>query len=335
MYRLTLPLASGVRLAVCVLLTLASRASAQDTTSNLPAGRGRSVLLPDLVVASLTHRPSNPITGDIVTFLVAGGNIGRASAGPSQLEFRIVGEAPGSGRTLRVPVPALGADQTSAGVTVTQQRVPVAQRYWATATADITRVVAEARETNNVATDYLRVAQIDQQNAVNPTGYTMPIVPLGPGLATSRLAQVVTAGLAGKLVQVRLPIQCRWDATGALVVELQHVDPNTGMPNESVLRWTSVPAATLSGSSLYKDIMFGPGGPDLVAGDRFAIVLTTTGNRSCDIKSAGVGMDYVGGQGFTGNWDHINNHWSPWHVLPNPPFDLAFVTALGPSGGLW
>jgi hypothetical protein len=281
--------------------------------------------LPDLIVTGLTHVPANPITGDVITFTAVVRNSGIQSAGPSKLEFRIGGETPGSPQT-RFAVPALASGQTLA---VKREMVLTAQNYRNTATADVANAVAESYEWNNVRTDNYTVAQADQRNAVDQAGSWMLISPDNPGVYAMKVAQVVTGGVAGALVQVRLPVNCPSYASGltSVVVEIQGV--TSGKPNGTILASQTVPAATLLGSGTFaaveKDIMFSSPA-SFAAGDRFAIVLSAVGQWSCSIKSAYAGVDYAGGQGFIKSRG-INTGWSDW--LPSyAPFDLAFVTAV-------
>jgi len=109
------------------------------------------ITLPDLVVASLTHSPTNPTTADTITFVATVQNIGSGTAGSSVLEFGIGGENPRP----TYPVPSLAPSATFQ-VTRTAQ-LAVAQGYTNTATADVTSVVAESNESNNVTTDVYTV----------------------------------------------------------------------------------------------------------------------------------------------------------------------------------
>jgi len=111
---------------------------------------------PDLVVASLTHSPTNPTTADTMTFVVMVQNIGNATAGASVMSLTVGWEVD----SLCYIVPSLAPNATYQ-VTYTHQ-VVYAQSYLNTATADATNVVTESNESNNVATDSFAVTSAGQ-----------------------------------------------------------------------------------------------------------------------------------------------------------------------------
>jgi len=106
------------------------------------------------------------------------------------------------------------------------------------------------------------------------------------------LAQVVTSGRAGRLVEVRLPVAC---STGNLIVEIRYVSSTTGEPVG-----TAVSAVTIAGGTIPSTGTTPPfrrvrlSVPVWVGlGDRLAIVLSSAG--TCAIWSGPVGDPYPGG----------------------------------------
>lgn len=143
------------------------------------------------------------------------------------------------------------------------------------------------------------------------------------GNSEQKLAQVVTAGESGSLVEVRLPVSC---SSGNLVVEIQNVVQD--MPGGDVLT-----SQTFSGSGLpgffpglveFRSLGFATP-VRLDAGERFAVVLTSAGE--CAVYQGPVGDSYGGGEGY-------------FDARPNPPgwvcicdhvgasFDLPFQTVV-------
>jgi hypothetical protein len=150
-------------------------------------------------------------------------------------------------------------------------------------------------------------------------------LPIGGG-STEKLAQVVTAGAAGFLTEVRLPVSC--DPGSNLVVEIQGV--TAGTPNGVVLTSQTIPGASLP--------PFSPSPPSLrglvfsvpvafSSTDRFAIVLKSAG--SCSVFRGPVGDSYPGGNLY---FDALPNP-SGWVCVcsfPGDRFDLPFQTLVEP-----
>jgi hypothetical protein len=112
------------------------------------------------------------------------------------------------------------------------------------------------------------------------------------GASQQILAQVVTPGRAGRLIEVRLPVAC---SSGNLIVEIRYVSSTTGEPVG-----TAVSAETIAGSAIpaaglpppFRRVRFTV--PVWVGvGDPIAIVLSSAGQ--CAIWSGPVGDPYPGG----------------------------------------
>jgi hypothetical protein len=134
------------------------------------------------------------------------------------------------------------------------------------------------------------------------------------------LAQVVTAGISGDLVEVRFPVD---GDSGDLIVEIQEVAGGT--PNGVILSSQAFPATSLP-----------PAGPTLrslalgtpvafSAGDQFAIVLSSAGFFG--IFQGPVGDPYPGGDGF-----FLDPAFpASWNPLGPPRSDLPFLTLVEPT----
>lgn len=102
--------------------------------------RPQAVALPDLVVNSITHSPTNPTVGSTVSFSVVVRNQGTAPAG--QFAVRLQGGGPAQDRTVS-SLPA------GASVTLSFSLPLSTSPETFTATADILNQVAESNEGNN------------------------------------------------------------------------------------------------------------------------------------------------------------------------------------------
>jgi hypothetical protein len=146
-----------------VIWTLASNLPAGDQvlTAQAAAYNGPVTFtataneLPDLIVETLTHSPTNPTTSDNILFTAVVKNVGVGPATPSTLMFKIGGETPGFPATL-FAVPALDPGET---YTAERQLSLMAQGYINTATADYNDDVPESDETNNTTTDTYSVTE--------------------------------------------------------------------------------------------------------------------------------------------------------------------------------
>lgn len=150
--------------------------------------------------------------------------------------------------------------------------------------------------------------RIDQQQTMNPSGG-----PIG-GQSHQKLAQVITVGASGKLVELRLPVSCA--PASAITVQIQGVTSG-GTPDGNVLATRQIqPAETtgFQGFPLTAPLMMN-------VGTKFALVLTSAGD--CGIGFGPTTDGYPGGQMY-------------FDAAPNPPGwvtserDLAFQTLIAP-----
>lgn len=150
------------------------------------------------------------------------------------------------------------------------------------------------------------------------------------GDSEQKLAQTVTVGRRGALVQVDIPVSC---AEGAeLTVTITTLD-GSGRPGAEVLG-----SATVAGSELFatepptfRAIVLGDP-PFLDEGDAFAIVLEAEGG-SCGILRGPVGDAYGAGEAF---FDARPNPpgWLELKGFRDSPHDLPFRTWVDvPTGG--
>src|SRR2546422_3254468 len=99
---------------------------------------------PDLIIAGMSHSPTNPTTADPITVTAVVQNIGAAPAGPSTVAFAVGIPTPPT-----ASVPALGVGASfAASVTVAARPAGI---YQDTATADFGDAIAESNESNNTS----------------------------------------------------------------------------------------------------------------------------------------------------------------------------------------
>jgi hypothetical protein len=112
------------------------------------------------------------------------------------------------------------------------------------------------------------------------------------GTSQQILAQVVTSGRAGRLVEVRMPVAC---SSGNLIVEIRYVSSTTGEPVGTAVSAETIAGGTIPASGpppVFRRVTFSV--PVWVGvGDRLAIVLSSAGQ--CAIWSGPVGDPYPGG----------------------------------------
>ena len=148
------------------------------------------------------------------------------------------------------------------------------------------------------------------------------------GASQQIVAQTVTAGAAGQLSEVRLPVACT--ANADLILSIQGVTA-TGEPNGVVLATRTFAGATLPafapapaafrGFALATPIQ-------LTAGTRYAIVLSSTGltaSANCASFQGPIGDPYSGGNMY---FDARPNApgWVCQCTFINTPYDLPFQT---------
>jgi len=139
---------------------------------------------------------------------------------------------------------------------------------------------------------------LDQQQPTIDSGVALAI----GGESEQKLAQIVTAGVAGRLAEVWLPVGC---ASGTLVLEIQGVTPG-GEPDGVVLKKRTFQASHLPAvlPPVLQQFRLGPS-LRLAAGDRFAIVVSNP-TGSCGLSPGPPGDSYGGGEAF-------------FDARPNPP----------------
>ena len=143
------------------------------------------------------------------------------------------------------------------------------------------------------------------------------------GSSEQKLAQVITAGLTGVLIEVRLELG---GTSGNLIVEIQEV--SAGQPTGVVLTFETIPAGALSSTCCappFESIVFSSP-VSFSAGDQFAVVLKSTASHGTVLGP--IGDPYLGGDSF-------------FDSRPNPPgwvcrcefdrFDLAVETLVDPA----
>jgi hypothetical protein len=142
---------------------------------------------------------------------------------------------------------------------------------------------------------------------------------LGGTNSDQKVAQVVTAGIAGKLVEVRLAVNCT--PGSAISVEIQGVTA-AGAPDGNTMSSLSFqPGALPADGSLRAIPLTTP--VSLAIGTLFAIVATGPPTDSCTIFFGPAGDTYPGGKSF-------------FDARPNPPGwaevngDFPFQTVVGP-----
>jgi len=141
------------------------------------------------------------------------------------------------------------------------------------------------------------------------------------GNSEQMLAQVVTAGISGKIAGVRFPVACE---SGDLVVQIQGV--TAGQPNGVVLASQTVTAASLPSFApnppSFRSLVFSAPAT-VTVGTQFAIVLKNT-TGVCDVFQGPVGNPYAGGNGF---YDARPNQVGVWEPLGGRA-DLPFQTLM-------
>jgi len=161
------------------------------------------------------------------------------------------------------------------------------------------------------------VSVVDQQqSAVDPNA---PGFVVG-GVPQQQVAQTVTAGVSGELREVRLPVAC---TSGDLIAQIQTLFGTE--PSGVVLTSRRIPAADLpptSSPGVFRGIPLSPT-PFLPAGERFAIVLSSSG--LCEVQPGPAGDSYPRGEGLFRDRLTPAGAWLPL----GPQQDLPFQTVVG------
>jgi hypothetical protein len=141
------------------------------------------------------------------------------------------------------------------------------------------------------------------------------------GQSNQKLAQVVTAGISGKLAEVRFPVACD---NGALIVEIQGV--SSGQPNGIVLASETIATATLPhfppNPPSFRALAFSTPA-SVTAGSPFAIVLKNP-TGGCGVFQGPIGDPYGGGEAY---YDAGPNTPGVWLLLGDR-HDLPFQTVV-------
>jgi hypothetical protein len=140
------------------------------------------------------------------------------------------------------------------------------------------------------------------------------------GATGQELAQTVTAGVAGQLVEVRLPVSC---PSGMLTLEVRGVAD--GAPDRRIFAAHSLSAVNSATDSRFHSITLAAAAPAFLAGDRFALVLSAT--EACAIAAGPAGDSYAGGEGFFRTGDSGSDGWLPLGAR----FDLPFQAVIAPD----
>jgi hypothetical protein len=154
---------------------------------------------------------------------------------------------------------------------------------------------------------------VDQKQLLTDTSLESGI----GGTSQQKLAQVITAGISGHVVAVRMPIN--WTNSGSLLIEMQGVTSN--MPDGTVLASESFAGANfpVEESDGFRTFVFSaPVTP--MSGDKFAVVLSAIAGQG-GILCGPQGNPYLGGDGF---FDARPNH--PGWVQNFSRVDLPFET---------
>lgn len=140
------------------------------------------------------------------------------------------------------------------------------------------------------------------------------------GVTRQRLAQTITAGLSGRVTEVRFPVSC---ASGDLRVEIQGVAG--GVPSGAVYASRSVHGSELSGDPFvpFDTVTFGAP-PYFSGGSRYALVLSSTG--ICEVLAGPVGDPYRGGDGLFRDASLSSGDWAPLGDREDLPFQVVVET---------
>ncbi|MEW6487583.1 MAG: hypothetical protein AB1578_06675 [Thermodesulfobacteriota bacterium] len=157
-------------------------------------------------------------------------------------------------------------------------------------------------------------AVVDQSQPVTDRS-ALPFVVGGP--TNQVLSQTVTAGVSARLSAVRLPVGC---LSGTLTLQVQEV--SAGLPSGAAVASQSLPAASLPPPPPevgFRTIAI-PGTPFFEAGERFALVLRSTG--TCEVAAGPLGDAYPGGEAVFQDRALGPSGWLPL----GPRADLPFQT---------
>jgi len=158
---------------------------------------------------------------------------------------------------------------------------------------------------------------VDQQQIIVDGG----AAPFRVGGPTDQvLAQTFTAGVAGRLWEVRLPVSC---FSGTFGLQVQTVAGS--VPSGTVVSSVNVQSAGLPPSSGFQTLRL-PSPPAVIAGDRLALVFRSTG--SCEVSAGPTGDSYPRGDGFFRDRSSAAGQWTALGARA----DLPFQTLVEPAG---
>lgn len=159
---------------------------------------------------------------------------------------------------------------------------------------------------------------VDQQNDFDALE---PVAGIG-GPADQKVAQVVTAGQDGDLVEVHLPAGCQ---LGSMVLEIRDVAGD--LPGSTILLRQTVSLPREAVPPVFRSIVLDT--PlTMGRGDRFAIVLDSE-DGVCATATSTLGDTYADGQAFSDAASPVRG-WDPW----TPERDIAFKTLVETGGPL-
>ncbi|MHB8765192.1 MAG: hypothetical protein ACYDA8_12790, partial [Deferrisomatales bacterium] len=136
------------------------------------------------------------------------------------------------------------------------------------------------------------------------------------------LAQTVTAGVGGDLVEVRLPVTC---PAGDLTLEVRGLAGD--LPGDPVRAAWAVAGEALRTPAVGFRAFPLPAPVPLAPGERFALVLRSAG--TCEVAASPVGDSYPAGSGYFRDRDLAPGRWVSLGVRADLPFQT--VVELGPD----
>jgi hypothetical protein len=145
------------------------------------------------------------------------------------------------------------------------------------------------------------------------------------GSSEQKLAQVVTAGMDGHLVEVRLPVICS-SSSESVRFEIQAVTADK--PNGTVITRQDILASDLpvfSSPPEFRGIRFSSPA-QLAAGQSFAIVMSTA--AECSVIPGPAGNPYVGGDSWFDSRPNPPGWVRDCEFGPSYPCDLPFQTVM-------
>jgi PASTA domain len=167
----------------------------------------------------------------------------------------------------------------------------------------------------------LAAPAVDQQQPTIDANQGSPI----GGPSDTRVAQVITAGMAGALTEVRLAVWCRPSDT--LAVEIRRADPSLGTRiMGELLAAQAVPGSQLPEpvTGLRSIVLSSP--PFIARDVVFAVTLRTGPGGRCGVHGGARGDSYPRGHAYSA---YLPNPLENWYCICDPArdfYDLAFQT---------